>query len=144
MYFVLLFHPTLWGCLKIFELFFFKFQNLLLTFLLFNQWLKTYPSPKTNIYATHISWHMTQTIVSHAFTFFGHTTLWATQSVRSSCWISMFNGIRPEPTDKRLNSASLQIYFLICRKIHSITFWLDKTVSCRSQVTMMFSIFFFF
>ena len=39
----------------------------------------------------------------------------------------MFNGIRLEPTNKRLNSAYLQIKFLICIKIHSNTFLLDKT-----------------
>ena len=55
------------------------------------------------------------------------TVLWPQQTVRSSCWSSMFNGIRPEPTNKRFNSAYLQIKFLICRKIHSNTFWLDKT-----------------
>ena len=41
------------------------------------------------------------------------TVLWPQQTVRSSCWSSMFNGSRPEPTNKRLNSAYLQIKFLI-------------------------------
>ena len=50
------------------------------------------------------------------------TVLWPQQTVRSSCWSSMFNGIRPEPTNKRFNSAHLQIKFLVCRKIHSNTF----------------------
>ena len=39
----------------------------------------------------------------------------------------MFNGIRPKHTNKQFNSAYLQIKFLISRKIHSHTFWLDKT-----------------
>ena len=50
----------------------------------------------------------------------------------------MFNGIWPEPTNKRFNSAYLQIKYLIFRKIHSNTFWLDKTFIFSSQVTMMF------
>ena len=50
------------------------------------------------------------------------TILWAQQTVRSSCWSSMYNGIRPEPTDKRFNSAYLEIKYLILRKIHSTTF----------------------
>ena len=66
------------------------------------------------------------------------TTVWLQQTVRSSCWSSMFNGIWPEPTNKPFNSAYLQIKYLILRKIHSNTIWLDKTLSCRSQVTMMF------
>ena len=36
------------------------------------------------------------------------TTVWLQQTMRSSCWSSMFNGIRPEPTYKRFNSAYLQ------------------------------------
>ena len=64
------------------------------------------------------------------------TSVWPQQTVRLSCWSSMFNGIRPEPTNKRFNSAYLQIWYLISRKIHSITFWLDKTFSCWSHVTM--------
>ena len=58
-----------------------------------------------------------------------HTILWPQQTVRSSCWSLMFNGIRPQPTHKRLNSAYVQHKFLICRKIHSDTL---------GQVTMMF------
>ena len=58
---------------------------------------------------------------------FSGTVLWSQQTVRLSCWSSMFNGIRPEPTNKPFNSAYLQIKFLICRKIHSNTFWLDET-----------------
>ena len=50
----------------------------------------------------------------------------------------MFNGIWPEPTIKRFNSGYLQIKYLISRKIHSNTFWLDKTFIFLSQVTMMF------
>ena len=50
----------------------------------------------------------------------------------------MFNGIWSEPTNKRFNSAYLQIKYLISRKIHSNTFWLDKTFIISSQVTMMF------
>ena len=61
----------------------------------------------------------------------------------SSCWSLMLNGIRPEPTRKRFNSAYLQNNFLIYRKkIHSNTFWLDKTFSYWSQVTMLCLIFF--
>ena len=37
------------------------------------------------------------------------TTVWLRQTVRSSCLSSMFNGIWPEPTNKRFNSAYLQI-----------------------------------
>jgi hypothetical protein len=37
------------------------------------------------------------------------TTVWLQQTVRSSCWSSMFNGIRPKPTNKRFNSAYLQM-----------------------------------
>ena len=66
------------------------------------------------------------------------TVLWPQQTVRSSCWSAMFNGIRPERTNKWLNSAYLQIKFVIRRKIHSNTVWLDQTFSCWSQVTMMF------
>ena len=62
------------------------------------------------------------------------TALWPQQTVRSSCWSSMFNVIRPEPTNKQFNSAYLKIKYLI----HSNTFWLDETFSCWSQVTMMF------
>ena len=40
------------------------------------------------------------------------TILWPRQTVRSSCWSPMFNGIRPEPTNKRFNSEYLQIIFL--------------------------------
>ena len=54
----------------------------------------------------------------------GTTILWAQQTVRSSCWSSMINVIRPVSTNKRFNSAYLQIKYL--RKIHSNTFWLDK------------------
>ena len=50
------------------------------------------------------------------------TLLWPQQTVWLSCWSSMFNGVRPEPTNKRFNSAYLQIKFLICRKTHSNTF----------------------
>ena len=50
----------------------------------------------------------------------------------------MFNGIWPKPTNKRLNSAYLQIKYLISRIIHSNTFWLDKTFIFSLQVTMMF------
>ena len=39
----------------------------------------------------------------------------------------MFNGIWPEPTNKQFISAYLQIQYLIFRKIHSNTFWLNKT-----------------
>ena len=35
------------------------------------------------------------------------TTVWLQQIVRSSCWSSMFNGIWPEPTNKRFNSEYL-------------------------------------
>jgi hypothetical protein len=49
------------------------------------------------------------------------TILWPQQTVRSSCGSSMFNGIGPEPTYKRFNSAYLQKKFLICRKIPSNT-----------------------
>jgi hypothetical protein len=38
----------------------------------------------------------------------------------------MFNGIRPQPTNKWFNSAHLQNKFLICRKTPSNTFGLDK------------------
>ena len=41
----------------------------------------------------------------------------------------MFNGIRPEPTNKRFDSAYLQINFLICRKIHSDTFLTRRNFS---------------
>ena len=51
---------------------------------------------------------------------------------------SVFNGIRPEPTNERFNSAYLQIKYFICRQIHSNAFWLDETFSYWSQVTMMF------
>ena len=50
----------------------------------------------------------------------------------------MFNEIWPKPTNKRFNSAYLHIKYLISRKIHSNTFWLDKTFIFSSQVTMMF------
>ena len=50
----------------------------------------------------------------------------------------MFNGIWPERTNKRFNSAYLQYKFLICRKIPSNTFWLYKTCSCWSQFNLMF------
>ena len=66
------------------------------------------------------------------------TILWPQQTVRSSCWSWMFNVIRPEPTDKRFNSAYLQIKFLFSRKFHSNTFWLHKIFFCWSQVIMMF------
>ena len=66
------------------------------------------------------------------------TILWLQQTVRSSCSSSMFNGIRLEPTNKRFNLPYLQIKYLISRKIHSDTFWPDKTFFCWSQVTMMF------
>ena len=66
------------------------------------------------------------------------TVLWPQQKVQWSCWSSMFNGIGPEPTNKRFTSAYLEIQFLIFRKIHCNTFWLDETFSCWSQVTMMF------
>ena len=66
------------------------------------------------------------------------TSVWPQQAVWSSCWSSMFNGIRPVPTNKRFNSAYLQIKYLICRKIHSNTVRLDKTFYWWSQVTMMF------
>ena len=56
----------------------------------------------------------------------------------ASCFSSMFNGIWPEPTNKRFNSAYLQIKYLIFRKIQSNTFLLDKTFIFSSQVTMMF------
>ena len=55
------------------------------------------------------------------------TMLWPQQTVQSSCWSSMLNGIRPEPTHKRFNSAYLQNKFPICRKIYSNYFSLDKT-----------------
>ena len=45
-----------------------------------------------------------------------YTSVWPQQTVRSSCWSSMFNGIRPEPTNKRFNLAYLQIKYLISRK----------------------------
>ena len=66
------------------------------------------------------------------------TTVWLQQTVRSSCWSLMFNGIWPDPTNKRFNSAYLQIKYLIFRKIQSNTLLLDKTFLCSSQVTMMF------
>ena len=40
------------------------------------------------------------------------TTVWLQHTVRSSCWSSMFNGIWPKPTNKRFNSAYLQIKYL--------------------------------
>ena len=58
-----------------------------------------------------------------------YTVLWPQQTVRSSCWSSMFIGIRPEPSNKRCYSAYLQVKFLMCRKIHSNTFWIDETFS---------------
>ena len=45
-----------------------------------------------------------------------YTIVWPQQTVQLSCWSSMFNGIRPEATCKRFNSAYLQNEFLICRK----------------------------
>ena len=63
-------------------------------------------------------------------------TLWVSQPFPPN--FQNINGIRPEPTNKRFNSAYLEIKYLISRKIHSFTFWLDKTFSCWSQVTMMF------
>ena len=57
----------------------------------------------------------------------GGTILWPQQTVRSSCWSSLFNGIRPQPTHKRFSSAYLQNKFLICRKITGNTLGLDKT-----------------
>ena len=50
----------------------------------------------------------------------------------------MFNGIWPKPTNKRFNSAYLQIKYLISNKIHTNTFRLDKTFIFSSQVTVMF------
>ena len=49
-----------------------------------------------------------------AFLFFHpFTSVWPQQTVRSSCLSSMSNEIRPEPTNKRFNSAYLQIKYLI-------------------------------
>ena len=54
------------------------------------------------------------------------TILRLQQTGQSSCSRSMFNGIRQEPTNKRFNSAYLQIKYPISRKIHINTFWLEK------------------
>ena len=43
-----------------------------------------------------------------------------------------------ELDDKQFNSAYLQYKFLICRKVPTNAFWLDKTYSCWSQVNMLF------
>ena len=58
------------------------------------------------------------------------TILWPQQAVQLSCWSLMLNGIRPQPTHKRFNSACLQNKFLICRKIPSNILGLDATISC--------------
>ena len=51
--------------------------------------------------------------------------LWLQETVQSSCWSSMFNGIWPVPTKKQFNSAYFQNKVLISRKIHRNIFWLE-------------------
>ena len=50
------------------------------------------------------------------------TILLLQQTVRSSCWSSMFNGIWPVPPNKRFKSVYLQNTFLISGKITVIPF----------------------
>ena len=50
------------------------------------------------------------------------TVLLPQQTMRSSCWSSMFNEIRLEPTNKRCNSVYLQLNFLFVEKFTVIPF----------------------
>ena len=71
----------------------------------------------------------------------GLTTVWLQQTVWSSCWSSM--GFGPNPLINGLIQHTFKLNILFLEKIHSNTFWLDKTFSCSSQVTMMFKNFSF-
>ena len=53
-------------------------------------------------------------------------------------------GFGPNPQINGLIQLTFKLSILFFRKIHSNTFWLDKTFIFSSQVTMLFQIFFFF
>ena len=48
--------------------------------------------------------------------------LWPQQKVRSSCWSSMFNGIRPEPTNNGFIPNTFKLDFLFVEKFTVIPF----------------------
>ena len=50
------------------------------------------------------------------------TILWPQQTVRSSCWSSMFNGIRPGPLINGLIQNTFKLYFLFLEKLTVLPF----------------------